>query len=82
MFTCLRLVWQVDACLRCLAVHLLHLVHDSRLALLIAASAQTVAERQDVDSVPLVDDLRFWVDTLHPLAAMSGATLALSVYHK
>lgn len=60
--------------MRCLALHLLHLVEDERLSALIGASAETVAERQETDSVPLVDDLRFWVDKLHP--AQSGVDAA------
>ncbi|KAK9797377.1 hypothetical protein WJX73_007493 [Symbiochloris irregularis] len=59
----------VEACLRCLALHLLQLIEDERLSALITASAETVAARQETDSVPLVDDLRFWVDKLHPSAS-------------
>lgn len=57
---------QMDSCVRCLAIHLLKLIQDERLAALIAASADTVSERQDVDSVPLIDDLRFHISQLHP----------------
>lgn len=70
-------VSQVDTCLRCLAVHLVSLGDDERLAKLISASAETVAAREAVDTVPLVDDLRFHISQLHPVASGEGRLLLM-----
>jgi hypothetical protein len=38
----------------------------------VSESAQTVAERQDVDSVPLLDDVRFYIAQIHGDGDLSG----------
>ena len=56
-----------SACLRTIAQHLLQVVRlqRSELERLIVASAKEIEEREEFDSVPLVDDIRYHLDALH-----------------
>ena len=62
-----------DSCVRCVALHFLKLWDCAELAELIVESAAGVDAREDVDSVPLVDDLRFQIDAIHGRGNLSGA---------
>ncbi|KAK9820046.1 hypothetical protein WJX72_005458 [[Myrmecia] bisecta] len=54
-----------DSCIRCLAVHLLELVQEPLFTELVRDSIATVQNRQEFDSVPLIDDVRFHIGQLH-----------------
>ncbi|KAL0021902.1 hypothetical protein WJX79_001281 [Trebouxia sp. C0005] len=54
-----------DTCVRCIAQHLLSLVRDPLFNQLVRDSAESVQNREDVDSVPIIDDIRYHVTLLH-----------------
>eukprot|EP00884_Botryococcus_braunii_P005583 jgi/Botrbrau1/15025/Bobra.320_2s0005.1 len=54
-----------DACSRCIALHLPDLANDPLLVQLVRRSADTVEARQEVDTVPLIDDIRFYIAQIH-----------------
>ena len=54
-----------DACLYVIAQNLKSLVGQPEFAELVQASATSVAKRQDVDSVPIVDDIRYFITQIH-----------------
>ena len=54
-----------DACLYVIAQNLKILIGQPEFAELVHASATSVAERQDVDSVPIVDDIRYFITQIH-----------------
>lgn len=62
----------VDACLRVVAQQLPQLACEPLLADLVRESAAGVANREDVDSVPLVDDLRYHIAQLYGDGELSG----------
>ena len=47
-------------CCRVIAEYLPDLIHDPQLAELVQESAATIQEREDVDSVPIIDDIRYY----------------------
>lgn len=61
-----------NACLRVIAQNLKEVVHDPQFSELVRESAASVEERQDVDSVPIIDDIRFFITQLHGEDDMSG----------
>lgn len=61
-----------DACLQVVAAELRQLVSEPLLANLIRLSAGSVGARQDVDSVPLVDDLRYHITQGYGDEELSG----------
>lgn len=66
---CCRLT---ETCVRCIAQHLLELVQDPLFGQLVKESAETVQNREDVDSVPIIDDIRYHVTVLHGDGELSG----------
>ncbi|KAL3148881.1 Ankyrin repeat and BTB/POZ domain-containing protein 1 [Trebouxia sp. C0010 RCD-2024] len=54
-----------ETCVRCIAQHLLVLVREPLFHQLVKESAASVQNREDVDSVPIVDDIRYHVTLLH-----------------
>lgn len=48
-------------CCRIIAEHLADLIHAPQLAELIHESASSIQEREDVDSVPIIDDIRYYI---------------------
>ncbi|DBA74292.1 hypothetical protein WJX77_001158 [Trebouxia sp. C0004] len=54
-----------DTCVRCIAQHLLLLARDPLFNQLVRDSAESVQNREDVDSVPIIDDIRYHVTLLH-----------------
>ncbi|KAL0054628.1 hypothetical protein WJX82_000172 [Trebouxia sp. C0006] len=54
-----------DTCVRCIAQHLLSLARDPLFNQLVRDSAESVQNREDVDSVPIIDDIRYHVTLLH-----------------
>lgn len=61
-----------DTCVRCIAQHLLSLVSDPLFIQLVRDSAESVQNREDVDSVPIIDDIRYHVTLLHGDGELSG----------
>ena len=61
-----------DSCARCIAQHLLELVQDPLFNQLVKESAESVQNREDVDSVPIIDDIRYHVTLLHGDGELSG----------
>ncbi|KAA6425617.1 MAG: hypothetical protein FRX49_04514, partial [Trebouxia sp. A1-2] len=61
-----------DTCVRCIAQHLLSLVRDPLFNQLVRDSAESVQNREDVDSVPIIDDIRYHVTLLHGDGELSG----------
>lgn len=61
-----------DACLRVIAQHLTQLAREPLFSELIRESAASVEDRQDIDSVPIVDDLRYHIVELHGSGDLSG----------
>lgn len=55
------------ACLRTIATNFMQIVRNSRAQLdnLIEASAKEIEARQEYDTVPLVDDIRYHLDQVH-----------------
>ena len=66
-----------DACLRVMAQRLVQLAQEPLFAELIRESAASVENRQDVDSVPIVDDLRYHIAQLYGDGELSGTFLHL-----
>ena len=64
-----------DACLRVIAQHLSTLAKEPQFAELVRDSAAGVEKREDVDSVPLVDDLRFHLADIYGDGELSGTSL-------
>ena len=54
-----------ESCIKCIAAHLLELAPQPLFASLVQASSGTVRDRQETDTVPLVDDLRYHLEQLH-----------------
>ena len=54
-----------DACLYVIAQNLKVLIDQPEFAELVQTSANSVAERQDVDSVPIVDEIRYFITQIH-----------------
>ena len=69
----------MDTCVRCIAQHLLLLVQDPLFKQLVKESAESVQNREDVDSVPIIDDIRYHVTLLHGDGELSGQTCLCSV---
>lgn len=63
-----------ETCVRCIAQHLLELVQDPLFVLLVKESAGSVQNREDVDSVPIIDDIRYHVTLLHGDGELSGGS--------
>ena len=61
-----------ETCVRCIAQHLLVLVRDPLFNQLVKESAESVQNREDVDSVPIIDDIRYHVTLLHGDGELSG----------
>lgn len=61
-----------ETCVRCIAQHLLVLVGDPLFNQLVKESAESVQNREDVDSVPIIDDIRYHVTLLHGDGELSG----------
>ena len=61
-----------DTCVRCIAQHLLSLARDPLFNQLVRDSAESVQNREDVDSVPIIDDIRYHVTLLHGDGELSG----------
>ncbi len=61
-----------DTCVRCIAQHLLALARDPLFNQLVKESAESVQNREDVDSVPIFDDIRYHVTLLHGDGELSG----------
>lgn len=61
-----------ETCVRCIAQHLLTLVRDPLFNQLVKESADSVQNREDVDSVPIIDDIRYHVTLLHGDGELSG----------
>ena len=53
-------------CCGVLAEHLPELIHEKLLAELVHESAASIQEREDVDSVPIIDDIRYFNAQLYP----------------
>ena len=64
-----------DACLRVIAQHLSTLAREPQFAELVRDSAAGVENREDVDSVPLVDDLRYHLTDIYGDGELSGTSL-------
>ncbi len=58
--------------MRCIAQHLLALARDPLFNQLVKESAESVQNREDVDSVPIIDDIRYHVTLLHGDGELSG----------
>lgn len=58
--------------MRCVAQHLLVLARDPLFNQLVKESAESVQNREDVDSVPIIDDIRYHVTLLHGDGELSG----------
>ncbi len=58
--------------MRCIAQHLLSLARDPLFNQLVRDSAESVQNREDVDSVPIIDDIRYHVTLLHGDGELSG----------
>ena len=56
----------------CIAEHLLQLVREPLFAELITDSAQTVQNREEVDTIPLLDEVRYHIAQLHGDGELSG----------
>ena len=54
-----------ESCIKCIAANLLELAPHPLFASLVRASSQTVRDREETDTVPLVDDLRYHLEQLH-----------------
>ena len=54
-----------ESCIKCIAANLLELGPHPLFASLVQASSQTVRDREETDTVPLVDDLRYHLEQLH-----------------
>ncbi len=54
-----------ESCIKCIAANLLELAPQPLFATLVQASSLTVRNREETDTVPLVDDLRYHVEQLH-----------------
>lgn len=67
-----------DACLYVIAENLKILVGQPEFAELVNTSATSVAKRQDVDSVPIIDDIRYFITQIHGEDA-TGDAHALSL---
>ncbi|CAG8538534.1 10576_t:CDS:2 [Ambispora leptoticha] len=52
-------------CCRWFAEHLNDVLHDERFLNLIEESAHSIQDRQATDSIPFVDDLRYWLAKKH-----------------
>lgn len=61
-----------DACLWFIAKGLRVIVDKPEFAELVRVSASSVKLRQDVDSVPIIDDLRYFITQLHGEDFSSG----------
>ena len=61
-----------DACLRVIAQNLNEFVDEPQFSDLVRESAASVEARQDVDSVPIIDDIRFFITQLHGEDDTSG----------
>lgn len=61
-----------NACLWVIAQNLETLVNEPEFADLVQASADSVANRQEFDSVPIIDELRFFISQIHGEEADSG----------
>lgn len=61
-----------ETCVRCIAQHLLILVQHPLFNQLVKESAESVRNREDVDSVPIIDDIRYHVTLLHGDGELSG----------
>ena len=64
-----------DACLHVVAQNLHALVNDPDFSDLVRHSAATVENREDVDSVPVIDDLRFFIHQIHGEDVESGGCI-------
>ena len=69
--TC-RICRLAETCVRCIAQHLLVLVREPLFNQLVKESAESVQNREDVDSVPIIDDIRYHVTLLHGDGELSG----------
>ena len=63
--------------MRCIAQHLLELVRNPLFGELVKESAGSVQNREDVDSVPIIDDIRYHVTLLHGDGELSGGSSPL-----
>ena len=61
-----------DSCAWCIAQHLLELVREPVFNQLVKESAMSVQNREDVDSVPIIDDICYHVTLLHGDGKLSG----------
>ncbi|CAG8443700.1 9698_t:CDS:2 [Ambispora gerdemannii] len=52
-------------CCRWFAEHLKDVLHDERFLNLVKESAQSIQNRQATDTIPLIDDLRYWLAKKH-----------------
>ena len=64
----------MESCTTCVAQHLLELVQQPLFSQLVAESAQSVSNRQEFDSIPVVDDVRYHIAQQHGTGELSGDT--------
>eukprot|EP01026_Neomeris_dumetosa_P046354 TRINITY_DN3944_c0_g1_i1.p1 TRINITY_DN3944_c0_g1~~TRINITY_DN3944_c0_g1_i1.p1 ORF type:complete len:483 (+),score=50.95 TRINITY_DN3944_c0_g1_i1:48-1451(+) len=55
----------VDICCRNIALNLIQAVKDPHFRSLVQESASSVVERQEVDTLPIIDEIRYHVDQIH-----------------
>lgn len=61
-----------NACLWVIAQDLEELIDEPEFAALVQRSASSVQERQEFDSVPIIDELRFFISQIHGEEITSG----------
>eukprot|EP01025_Chloroclados_australasicus_P038639 TRINITY_DN3989_c0_g3_i1.p1 TRINITY_DN3989_c0_g3~~TRINITY_DN3989_c0_g3_i1.p1 ORF type:complete len:504 (-),score=46.41 TRINITY_DN3989_c0_g3_i1:605-2023(-) len=55
----------MDICCRFIAQNLIQVVKDPLFRRLVCDSASTIVGRQEVDSLPIIDDIRYHIDHIH-----------------
>ena len=60
------------SCCRVIAEHLHDFIGQPQLAELVHESAASIQDREDVDSIPIIDDIRFYINQCFPLSDSSA----------